>query len=148
MKSFEETLFVAASVKLHGARPWHLEEFRRDSLCSSKRETPRRKAVASERVLRDFSRSCERETPRRKAVASTASTLHFHSLNAAFALCLEAIFGQEGQIGSIHVPEERYDSLCQSAGFPNHNWLLWYCGASKERTRSKEPAFAGFFRLP
>ncbi len=23
----------------------------------------------------------------------------------------------------------------QSAGFPNHNWLIWYCGASRERTR-------------
>src|SRR5258705_323149 len=38
--------FVAASVKLHGARPWHLREMLR-LFCSRDRETPRRKAVAS-----------------------------------------------------------------------------------------------------
>jgi hypothetical protein len=38
-------LFVAASVRLHGARPWHLEENGESAFCSGKRETPRRKAV-------------------------------------------------------------------------------------------------------
>jgi len=37
---------VAASVKLHGARPWHLGELC-GVLCKRERETPRRKAVAS-----------------------------------------------------------------------------------------------------
>src|SRR5438876_12025962 len=38
--------FVAASVRLHGARPWHPGELR-SFLCSGERETPRREAVAS-----------------------------------------------------------------------------------------------------
>jgi len=42
-------LFVAANVSLHGARPWHLGEWR-SFYCSRERETPRRKAVASGRV--------------------------------------------------------------------------------------------------
>src|SRR6266404_2128262 len=84
---------LAASVRLHGTRPWHLCKLGR-FLCSGERETPRRKAVASGRVeggglwlaasvrlhgarpwhlgrvggVRFGSR--ERETPRRKAVAS------------------------------------------------------------------------------
>src|SRR5258705_13408306 len=45
----------------------------RDFCSSCKRETPRRKAVASQRV-RDFCSSCKRETPRRKAVASVSKT--------------------------------------------------------------------------
>src|SRR5262245_6112965 len=39
---------VAASVKLHGTSPWHLQESR--CCCSRQRETPRRKAVASQVV--------------------------------------------------------------------------------------------------
>ena len=43
--------FVVASVRLHGARPWHLEEREREresrAFCSGERETPRREAVAS-----------------------------------------------------------------------------------------------------
>src|SRR4030095_5108171 len=38
--------FVAASVRHHGARPWHLE-IRMQLLWSGERETPRGKAVAS-----------------------------------------------------------------------------------------------------
>jgi len=43
-------VFVAASVRLHGARPWHLERVAREVFCSGERETPRRKAVASQEV--------------------------------------------------------------------------------------------------
>jgi len=43
------SFIVAANVKLHGARPWHLGEWR-SFYCSRERETPRRKAVASGRV--------------------------------------------------------------------------------------------------
>src|SRR6266404_4116565 len=44
--SVKRALTLAASVRLHGTRPWHLERVR--ALCGSgKRETPRRKAVAS-----------------------------------------------------------------------------------------------------
>src|SRR5207245_2523448 len=47
--------FVAASVRLHGARPWHLQEVSRVSFfCSGEREPPRRKAVASPRKVRGF----------------------------------------------------------------------------------------------
>src|SRR6266404_5582369 len=38
--------FVAASVRLHGARRWHHTSLC-ESFCSGERETPRRKAVAS-----------------------------------------------------------------------------------------------------
>ncbi len=41
---------LAASVRLHGARPWHLEEWRVGALVSRERETPRRKAMASLQV--------------------------------------------------------------------------------------------------
>src|SRR6266849_3457132 len=41
------TYFVAASVRLHGARPWHPQKVPRLFLCSGEREAPRRKAVAS-----------------------------------------------------------------------------------------------------
>src|SRR6266404_1005806 len=60
---------LAASVRLHGARPWHLCKLGR-FLCSGERETPRRKAVASGRVEGVRFGSRERETPRHKAVAS------------------------------------------------------------------------------
>jgi hypothetical protein len=43
--SFTIAATIAATVKLHGARPWHLQESR--CCCSRHRETPRRKAVAS-----------------------------------------------------------------------------------------------------
>src|SRR5258708_2808037 len=43
-------LFVAANVNLHGARPWHLQEFLR-LFCSREREPPRRKAVASASLI-------------------------------------------------------------------------------------------------
>ncbi len=36
--------FLAASVRLHGARPWHLTSFY-DSFCSGEREAPRHEAV-------------------------------------------------------------------------------------------------------
>jgi len=50
---------LAASVTLHGTRPWHLREFRSSS--SHERDTPRHKAVASQRVR--SSSSHERDTP-------------------------------------------------------------------------------------
>src|SRR6266404_703192 len=80
----------ASSVKLHGARPWHLGEWR-SFFCSRARESPRRKAVASGSGAafflaahvslhgarpwhlgewRSFFCSRARESPRRKAVAS------------------------------------------------------------------------------
>src|SRR6266404_886113 len=82
----------------HGLVPWRLtlvakaQEFiaknfkretpRREAVASSRvvpflrsgeRETPRREAAASSRVVRIFLCSGERETPRRKAVASPCS---------------------------------------------------------------------------
>jgi hypothetical protein len=45
-----EPLFVAVSVRLHGARPWNLQKS--ESLCSNERETPRHKAVASSAICR------------------------------------------------------------------------------------------------
>jgi hypothetical protein len=65
----ERGRFLATNVRLHGARPWHLEE-REGAFLSHKRETPRRKAVASRRERARAFCSCEREAPRRKAVAS------------------------------------------------------------------------------
>src|SRR5260370_42340522 len=61
-------LLLAASVSLHGARPWHLRESC-SLLLARKRESPRRKAVASQRVVQLVA-SRERDSPRRKAVAS------------------------------------------------------------------------------
>ncbi len=57
----------------HGLAPWRLTfiaEGHALNTKSSKRETPRCKAVASWRVVELFC-SSERETPRRKAVASS-----------------------------------------------------------------------------
>src|SRR6266566_4128385 len=45
--------FAAASVRLHGARPWHPGELC-SFLCGGERETPRRKAVASGKVAAVF----------------------------------------------------------------------------------------------
>ena len=58
----------ALSVKLHGARPWHLSRMSR-RFCSRDRETPRHKAVASLENVAAFC-SRDRETPRCKTVAS------------------------------------------------------------------------------
>jgi hypothetical protein len=44
--------FVATNVNLHGARPWHPKSVF-IALCSSKRETPRHKAVASSSFFKD-----------------------------------------------------------------------------------------------
>src|SRR6266404_5274781 len=54
---------LAASVKLHGASPWHQGELR-NFLGSRERETPRGKPVAHQGELRNFLGSRERETPR------------------------------------------------------------------------------------
>jgi hypothetical protein len=59
----------------HGLVPWRLTFVAKAQAIteSTKRETPRRKAVASRRVLRHFC-SRERESPRRKAVASQSDS--------------------------------------------------------------------------
>src|SRR5258705_5722403 len=64
-KELSAAFLVAASVRLHGARPWHPQKTFRGLFGSCEREAPRHKAVASAEPFRGLFGSCEREAPRR-----------------------------------------------------------------------------------
>jgi hypothetical protein len=105
----------------HGLVPWRLTLLAQPHVQlteSTKRETPRRNAMASRRVLQHFC-SCERESRRRKAVASQSYSFLWHSFPRSDAGAYSLDFVKPLNLGVHHEVQEFYDVISNLTAIDN-----------------------------